>query len=137
MTAATLLVELLTEELPPKALSRLGEVFSAQIHAGLAARVRARHAPRNGATDSTSISSTLQANTASIGATTCIVASSEASASAVPGHQRRRPGQGPATRHCCCGEARYSRLAPAVPSTSAASASAKVMACTSRTRVVW
>lgn len=38
MTTATLLVELLTEELPPKALSRLGEVFSAQIHAGLAAR---------------------------------------------------------------------------------------------------
>ena len=34
----TLLVELLTEELPPKALSRLGEVFAAQIHAGLAAR---------------------------------------------------------------------------------------------------
>ena len=38
MTTATLLVELLTEELPPKALARLGEVFSAQIHAGLAAR---------------------------------------------------------------------------------------------------
>jgi len=38
MTTATLLVELLTEELPPKALSKLGEVFSAQIHAGLAAR---------------------------------------------------------------------------------------------------
>ena len=37
-TQATLLVELLTEELPPKALSRLGEVFSAQIHAGLAQR---------------------------------------------------------------------------------------------------
>ncbi|HJW25349.1 MAG TPA: glycine--tRNA ligase subunit beta [Rhodocyclaceae bacterium] len=35
---ATLLVELLTEELPPKALSRLGEVFSAQIHAGLSDR---------------------------------------------------------------------------------------------------
>ena len=35
---ATLLVELLTEELPPKALSRLGEVFAAQIHAGLAGR---------------------------------------------------------------------------------------------------
>ena len=35
---ATLLVELLTEELPPKALARLGEVFSAQIHAGLADR---------------------------------------------------------------------------------------------------
>lgn len=34
----TLLVELLTEELPPKALSRLGEVFSAQIHSSLAAR---------------------------------------------------------------------------------------------------
>lgn len=38
MTPATLLIELLTEELPPKALSRLGECFSAQIHAGLAAR---------------------------------------------------------------------------------------------------
>ena len=37
-TQATLLVELLTEELPPKALSRLGEVFAAQIHAGLAQR---------------------------------------------------------------------------------------------------
>ena len=35
---ATLLVELLTEELPPKALARLGEVFSAQIHAGLSDR---------------------------------------------------------------------------------------------------
>lgn len=34
----TLLVELLTEELPPKALSRLGEVFAAQIHAGLSER---------------------------------------------------------------------------------------------------
>jgi glycyl-tRNA synthetase beta chain len=35
---ATLLVELLTEELPPKALSRLGEVFAAQVHAGLSGR---------------------------------------------------------------------------------------------------
>lgn len=34
----TLLVELLTEELPPKALARLGEVFAAQIHAGLVER---------------------------------------------------------------------------------------------------
>jgi glycyl-tRNA synthetase beta chain len=34
----TLLIELRTEELPPKALSRLGEVFAAQIHAGLAER---------------------------------------------------------------------------------------------------
>jgi glycyl-tRNA synthetase beta chain len=33
-----LLIELRTEELPPKALSRLSEVFAAQIHAGLAAR---------------------------------------------------------------------------------------------------
>lgn len=32
---ATLLVELLTEELPPKALARLGETFAAQVHAGL------------------------------------------------------------------------------------------------------
>lgn len=35
---ATLLVELLTEELPPKALARLGEVFAAQVHAGLSDR---------------------------------------------------------------------------------------------------
>lgn len=35
---ATLLVELLTEELPPKALARLGEVFASQILAGLATR---------------------------------------------------------------------------------------------------
>jgi glycyl-tRNA synthetase beta chain len=34
----SLLIELRTEELPPKALSRLSEVFAAQIHAGLAAR---------------------------------------------------------------------------------------------------
>ena len=32
---ATLLIELLTEELPPKALSRLGETFAQQVHAGL------------------------------------------------------------------------------------------------------
>ncbi|MDR0440727.1 MAG: glycine--tRNA ligase subunit beta [Candidatus Accumulibacter sp.] len=38
MTAAPLLVELLTEELPPKALARLGEVFARLIHAGLAER---------------------------------------------------------------------------------------------------
>ena len=38
MTTATLLVELLTEELPPKALSRLGEVFANQIHTGLSDR---------------------------------------------------------------------------------------------------
>jgi glycyl-tRNA synthetase beta chain len=38
MTAAPLLVELLTEELPPKALPRLGETFARQIHAGLAER---------------------------------------------------------------------------------------------------
>ncbi|WP_153111787.1 glycine--tRNA ligase subunit beta [Propionivibrio limicola] len=35
---ATLLVELLTEELPPKALSRLGEVFANQILLGLSDR---------------------------------------------------------------------------------------------------
>ena len=34
----TLLVELRTEELPPKALARLGEVFAAGVHAGLAER---------------------------------------------------------------------------------------------------
>ncbi len=38
MTTATLLVELLTEELPPKALARLGEVFAKQIHSGLSDR---------------------------------------------------------------------------------------------------
>ena len=37
MSQKTLLVELLTEELPPKALSRLGESFGASIAAGLAA----------------------------------------------------------------------------------------------------
>ncbi|MCK0506769.1 glycine--tRNA ligase subunit beta [Aromatoleum anaerobium] len=37
MTTATLLVELLTEELPPKALPRLGETFAARIHEGLKA----------------------------------------------------------------------------------------------------
>jgi glycyl-tRNA synthetase beta chain len=36
--AATLTVELLTEELPPKALKRLGEAFAAAIATGLAAR---------------------------------------------------------------------------------------------------
>jgi glycyl-tRNA synthetase beta chain len=36
MKPQTLLIELLTEELPPKALPRLGEAFAAQIHAGLA-----------------------------------------------------------------------------------------------------
>jgi glycyl-tRNA synthetase beta chain len=38
MTVASLLVELLTEELPPKALPELGETFARQIHAGLAER---------------------------------------------------------------------------------------------------
>ncbi|MDR0716454.1 MAG: glycine--tRNA ligase subunit beta [Azoarcus sp.] len=38
MDRATLLVELLTEELPPKALARLGEAFAAQVAAGLRAR---------------------------------------------------------------------------------------------------
>ncbi len=38
MTARTLLVELLTEELPPKALPRLGETFAGKIVAGLKAR---------------------------------------------------------------------------------------------------
>jgi glycyl-tRNA synthetase beta chain len=36
--AATLTVELLTEELPPKALKRLGEAFAAAVAAGLAVR---------------------------------------------------------------------------------------------------
>lgn len=34
----TLLIELRTEELPPKALARLGEVFAAGVHAGLSSR---------------------------------------------------------------------------------------------------
>lgn len=38
MTSATLLVELLTEELPPKALPRLGETFATRIADGLRAR---------------------------------------------------------------------------------------------------
>jgi len=38
MSAATLTVELLTEELPPKALKRLGEAFAAAVADGLAAR---------------------------------------------------------------------------------------------------
>jgi glycyl-tRNA synthetase beta chain len=38
VTRATLLVELLTEELPPKALARLANEFSDQIHSGLQAR---------------------------------------------------------------------------------------------------
>jgi glycyl-tRNA synthetase beta chain len=38
MTGATLLVELLTEELPPKALPKLGQAFSNGIVAGLRAR---------------------------------------------------------------------------------------------------
>ncbi len=38
MTAATLLVELLTEELPPKALPRLGETFATRIAEGLKAK---------------------------------------------------------------------------------------------------
>jgi len=36
MKPETLLVELLTEELPPKVLPRLAEAFAAQVHAGLA-----------------------------------------------------------------------------------------------------
>ncbi len=35
---ATLLIELRTEELPPKALARLGETFAREVHAGLAGR---------------------------------------------------------------------------------------------------
>ncbi len=35
MKSDTLLIELLTEELPPKALPRLGEAFASQVHAGL------------------------------------------------------------------------------------------------------
>ncbi|WP_297362445.1 glycine--tRNA ligase subunit beta [Thauera sp.] len=38
MTSATLLVELLTEELPPKALPRLGETFATRIAEGLKAK---------------------------------------------------------------------------------------------------
>ena len=38
MSDATVLVELLTEELPPKALPRLGDTFARAIHEGLVAR---------------------------------------------------------------------------------------------------
>ncbi len=38
MSTAPLLVELFTEELPPKALKKLGEAFASGIHAGLVAR---------------------------------------------------------------------------------------------------
>ena len=38
MTGATLLVELLTEELPPKALPKLGQAFADGIAAGLRSR---------------------------------------------------------------------------------------------------
>jgi len=44
MTTATLLVELFTEELPPKALKRLGEAFADQILNGL---IRAQLKPTN------------------------------------------------------------------------------------------
>ena len=39
--SANLLVELFTEELPPKALRRLGEAFAAGIAAGLASHALA------------------------------------------------------------------------------------------------
>ncbi|MBL8480771.1 MAG: glycine--tRNA ligase subunit beta [Rhodocyclaceae bacterium] len=42
----TLLIELLTEELPPKALARLGESFAAGVAAGLAERKLAPQPPR-------------------------------------------------------------------------------------------
>ncbi len=46
-TSQTLLVELFTEELPPKALKKLAEAFASGIHAGLAARgLAAADAPR-------------------------------------------------------------------------------------------
>ncbi|MBL8437158.1 MAG: glycine--tRNA ligase subunit beta, partial [Zoogloeaceae bacterium] len=38
MAQETLLVELLTEELPPKALPRLGQAFATKIEEGLRAR---------------------------------------------------------------------------------------------------
>lgn len=38
MTSATLLIELLTEELPPKALPKLGQAFADGIAAGLRTR---------------------------------------------------------------------------------------------------
>jgi glycyl-tRNA synthetase beta chain len=52
MTAAPLLVELLTEELPPRSLRRLGEAFAAALHSGLVERGLATHgdAPRAFAT---------------------------------------------------------------------------------------
>ncbi len=47
MTTATLLVELLTEELPPKALSRLGEVFSNEVFNGLVRCQLSQRVPAN------------------------------------------------------------------------------------------
>ena len=38
MSAATLLVELFCEELPPRALKRLGDAFAEQLKHGLAKR---------------------------------------------------------------------------------------------------
>ena len=46
MSAMNLLVELLTEELPPKALKQLGQAFATELTAGL----RTRHYLRDGAT---------------------------------------------------------------------------------------
>ena len=46
MSNATLLVELLTEELPPKALPRLGETFATKIREGLGARDLEHHPPK-------------------------------------------------------------------------------------------
>jgi glycyl-tRNA synthetase beta chain len=48
MSTATLLVELITEELPPRALSKLGDAFAAAIEQGL--RSRALLAPGSAAT---------------------------------------------------------------------------------------
>ena len=47
--SAPLLVELFTEELPPKALKRLGDVFAASLLEGLKSRgLAAEHAVVNG-----------------------------------------------------------------------------------------
>ncbi len=56
--------------------------------------------------DVTNISNTLQANTASIGAITCVIATSDTNAKTIPGHHGWRFGHAPSARHCCCGDDR-------------------------------
>ena len=50
MSARPLLIELFTEELPPKALERLGDAFALSVFEGLRSRVRS---PRRTSTRAT------------------------------------------------------------------------------------